>query len=145
MNSDKIFKTDILVNCIVSAIYLSYSSTCIYYFNKGSHLSTLSEEFNSMFIISIILTVLSFIALSYFSYKLIMLETENTVKEVPDVAELADFDLEKYAKNNKIPERIFEPDKELMEKNVQEKDEQEKDIPEKDVRTIGPGIGSGNF
>ena len=107
--SDDYFRSGLLINCFTSAIYLAYSGISAYYYNEAKSLSVDSESFNSMFIVSIIISVLSSISLIYFSYKLIMLETGKSVEKIQDVAKLNDFDLDKFRNMQNISGNIVKP------------------------------------
>ena len=137
MNGDKFFRSGLLINCFTSAIYLAFSSTSAYYYNEAKTLSTDAASFEAMFYVSIIISILAFISLAYYSYKLIMLETEAPITQVQDVAQLSDFDLEKFRRLQNVRTNVFE----------NPPAEQSYEVPEKTVKesNFGPIISSGGF
>lgn len=137
MSEDKYFRSGVLINCFTSAIYLAYASTSAYYYNKYKNSPPDSESFNSMYFVSIIIAILAFLSLAYFSYKLIMLETETPVEKIQQAAKLDDFDLEKFKKMQNISTNIIEkpPENPISQENYQ--------VPEE--TSFGNTIVSGNF
>lgn len=141
MNGDKFFRSGLLINCFTAAVYLAYSSTSAYYYNEAKTLSTDAASFEAMFYVSIIISILSFLSLSYYSYKLIMLETENPVERVQDVAQLRDFDLEKFKKMQNVSTNVLEIPRETVPRK------QTYQAPETNTTetNFGPVINSGGF
>lgn len=106
--SDNLFRSNILVNCFMSAVYLAYSSTAAYYYNEAKTLSSDSQSFESMFYVSLVIAGLSFIGLFYYSYKLLLLETEVKTEPVNQTTELKNFDLNKLKQSEDVRTGIFE-------------------------------------
>ena len=142
MSEDKYFRSGVLINCFTSAIYLAYASTSAYYYNKYKNgPAPDTESFNSMYFVSIIIAVLAFLSLAYFSYKLIMLETGTPVEKVQEYLNLDDLDLEKFNKMQNVSTHIIEntPEIPVSRENYQ--------VPNGKIQetSFGNTIVSGNF
>lgn len=136
MNDDKFFRSGLLINCFTSAVYLAYSSTSAYYYNEAKTLSTDAASFEAMFYVSIIVAILAFLSLAYHSYKLIMLETEAPVEKVQDVAQLGDFDLDKFRRLQNVSTNVLEKPRET---------EPRRQTYQTTETNFGPVISSGGF